>query len=184
MDAAITKLAQARELDPLTPYISSTLAYLYHLARRPDEAIVQLQRMIALDPNFIVARYTLGQAYEQKGRYEQALAEFNEAQRLDQQGWVPQAFLAHTYAVSGKPDEARRRLAELEQSAQQRHIDAYSIGVIYAGLREKERAFEWFEKSYQARSEELLFIKVDPRIDSLRADPRYADLLRRLQLAP
>src|SRR5262249_39802240 len=104
--------------------------------------------------------------------------------RLDPKSWVPPALLAHAYAAWGKRDEAQRRLAELKRNAQQRQVDPYTIGVIYAGLGEKEQAFEWFEKSYQARSEEVLFIKVDPRVDRLRADPRYADLLRHLNLAP
>jgi serine/threonine-protein kinase len=184
LDEAIATLKQARELDPLTPYISSALAWVNYLARRPDEAIAQLQKMISMDPNFLVARYTLGLAYQQKGMYEQAIAEFNEAQRLDPESWAPAAFIAHAHAAWGKRGEAQRGLDELKRIAQQKHVDPYNIGVIHAALGEKDQAFEWFEKAFQARSEELLFLKVDPKMDSLRSDARYADLLRRLKLAP
>ncbi len=184
LDEAIAAITRARELDPLTPYTSSTLAWIHYLARRPDEAISQLQKMIRMDPSFLVARYTLGLAYEQKGMYEQAIAEFNEAQRLDPESWAPAAFIAHTYALWGKRDEARRGLDELKLSAERRHVDPYHIGLIHAALGEKDQALQWFEKALQVRSEELLFLKVDPKTDSLRSDARYADLLRRLKLAP
>jgi serine/threonine-protein kinase len=116
--------------------------------------------------------------------YEQAIAEFNEAQRLDPESWAPAAFIAHAHAAWGKRGEAQRGLDELKRIAQQKHVDPYNIGVIHAALGEKDQAFEWFEKAFQARSEELLFLKVDPKMDSLRSDARYADLLRRLKLAP
>jgi serine/threonine-protein kinase len=106
LDEAIAEMRRARELDPLTPYISSYLAYLYYLARQPDEAITQSQKMIRMDPNFLAAHYTLGLAYQQKGMFEQAVAEFNETQRLDPESWGPSALLAHAYAVWGKRDEA------------------------------------------------------------------------------
>lgn len=184
LDEAIAAMSRARELDPLTPMISSNLAYFHYLARRPDEAITQLRKMINMDPGFLVARYTLGLAYQQKGMYEQAIAEFNEAQRLDPESWAPVAFIAQTHAAWGKRDEAQRGLDELKRITQQKHVDPYNIGVIHAALGENNQAFEWFEKAFQARSEELLFLKVDPRIDSLRADARYPDMLRRLKLAP
>jgi hypothetical protein len=72
----------------------------------------------------------------------------------------------------------------LKRSAEQRHVDPYHIGLIHGALGEKGQAFEWFEKALQIRSEELLFLKVDPKMDSLRSDARYTELLRRLKLAP
>ncbi|HQR33635.1 MAG TPA: protein kinase [Blastocatellia bacterium] len=184
VDEAIAAMTRARDLDPLTLFNGSTLAWGYYLARRNDEAIAQLQKMIGMEPNFFVARFTLGLAYEQKGMYEQAIAEFNEAQRIDPESWVPSAFLAQVYAIKGNRAEVQRRLEELKRNALQKHVDSYNIGVIHAALGEKDQAFEWLEKAFQAKSEELMFIKVDPRIDSLRSDARYADLLRRLKLAP
>ncbi|MBS1790615.1 MAG: protein kinase [Acidobacteria bacterium] len=183
MDEAIAAMTRAAELDPLTLYNGSTLAWAHYLARRNDEAIAQLQKMIRMEPDFFVARYTLGLACELKGMYEQAIAEFNEAQRIDPESWVPSAFLAHVYALAGKRGETLKRLEELKRNAQERHVDSYNIGIIYAALGEKDQAFEWLEKAFQAKSEELLFLKVDPKADSLRSDARYADLLRRLKLS-
>ncbi|MFN0108788.1 MAG: tetratricopeptide repeat protein [Blastocatellia bacterium] len=183
MDEAIAAMTRARDLDPLTSYNSSTLAWAHYLARRNDEAIVQLQKMIRMEPNFFVTRYTLGLAYEQKGMYELAIAEFNEAQRIDPESWAPSAFLAHAYALAGNRGEAQRRLEELKRNAQKKHVDSYNIGIIHAALGEKDQAFEWLEKAFQAKSEELMFIKVDPKIDSLRSDTRFKDLLRRMRLS-
>lgn len=183
MDEAIAAMTRANELDPLTLYNGSTLAWAHYLARRNDEAVSQLQKLTRMEPNFFVGRYTLGLAYEQKRMYEQAIAEFNEAQRIDPESWVPSAFIAHVYAVVGKPGETLKRLEELKRDAQKKHVDAYNIGIIYAALGEKDQAFEWLEKAFQIKSEELLFLKVDPKVDSLRSDARYADLVRRLKLS-
>jgi Flp pilus assembly protein TadD len=183
-DEALASITHAQKLDPLTPFISANRAFFHYIARQSDEAIAQLQQMIKMDPNFLVAHYTLGLAYVQKGMFEQAVAELNEAQRLDPEAWAPTAFLAQAYAAWGKRDEAEKRLEDLKRSVIEKHIDPYNIGVIHAALGEKDHAFEWFEKAYGIRSEEMLFLKVDPRVDKLRSDPRYLDLLRRLNLAP
>ncbi|MGH9936587.1 MAG: protein kinase domain-containing protein [Blastocatellia bacterium] len=181
---AIAEVNRARELDPLTPYINSTLAYFYYLSRQPDEAIARLQKMIQTDPNFPVAYYTLASAYVQKRMYEQAVAAIEKARSLDpEQPFAPQ-FLGHAYALSGKTNEARRIIRDLKEKENQRNVDPVFMAVIHAAMGEKDQAFELLEKAYQMRSEELLLIKVEPRLDPLRSDPRFTDLLRRLNLAP
>jgi tetratricopeptide (TPR) repeat protein len=182
-EEAITELTRARELDPLTPWVSTNLAYFYYLARRYDEAITQLRKIIETDPNFPVAHYTLGLAYEQKGMFAEAIAECNQARLLDPKLPFLLSYLGHAYAVSGKRDEARRMLEELKKSAKQTYVDLYYVAIIYVGLGETDQAFAWLEKAYQERSENLLALKVDPVFDSLRSDPRFADLLRRLNLS-
>jgi len=184
LDDAIAQITRARELDPLTPYTSSTLAFYYYLARRPDEALAQLQKLIDMDPNFAVGHYTLGLAYEQKGMYEQALAAFNQARLLDPENPYPLALLGHLYAVSGKRGEAQKIIDELKARSKQRHVDPMFMARIYAGLGEKDLAFEWLEKAYQVRSEEILILKVTPHFDNLHSDPRFAALLRRVGLEP
>jgi hypothetical protein len=99
-------------------------------------------------------------------------------------GSAGSAAFAHVYAVSGQPGEARKLLAQLQQLAQQRYVSADAIALIHAGLGEQEQAFAWLDKAYTERSSGLVFLKVEPRFDSLRADPRFADLLRRMKLAP
>ncbi|HQR33633.1 MAG TPA: tetratricopeptide repeat protein, partial [Blastocatellia bacterium] len=182
MTEAIAKMTKARELDPLTSWVSTNLAWFYYLARQPDEAIEQLRKIITTDPNFIVARYTLGMAYEQKGMFEAAINEFNQARRLDPKCCMVQ--LGHVYAISGKRAEAQQMLDELMKQAQQPNFNPYDIAPIYAGLGEKDPSFAWLEKAREYRAESLLFLKVDPWLDSLRADQRYTEMLRRLNLSP
>jgi hypothetical protein len=80
--------------------------------------------------------------------------------------------------------QARRILEKLLEHSRRDFVDSYAIGVIHAGLGEKDKAFEWLEKAYQERSEELLFLKVEPVLDPLRADPRFQSLIRRIGLPP
>ncbi|HEX4948671.1 MAG TPA: protein kinase [Blastocatellia bacterium] len=184
LEEAIAALTRARELDPLAPYISANIAWVHYLAHRPDEAIEQLKKMISLEPGYFVAHYTLGLAYEQKGMHEEARAEFKEAQRLDPESFSPAACMAYSQARWGSQPEARRHLEELIRSAARRHVDPYTIAVIQAALGEQEQASLWIEKAFQIRSEELLFIKVDPRADRLRTAPRFPAWLQRLHLTP
>ena len=90
--------------------------------------------------------------------------------------------LGHVYAVTGKKSEARTLLDELKQLSAQEYVPATSIALIYAGLGEKDQAFAWLEKGYEEHAFQLQWLKVEPRWDSLRSDPRFADLLRRIGL--
>ena len=182
MDEAIKETAEAQRLDPLPPWRATNLAWMYYLARRNDEAIVQFRKILELEPNSAVTHYSLGLAYEQKGMFEQAIAEFLKARGIDKNCNECLAFLGHADAVSGKREQARRTLEELLELSREHHVDPYHFGIIYAGLGEAGKAFEWFEKAYRARSEELLFLKVEPRLDPIRADPRFKSLVRRIGL--
>ena len=183
---AIREAAEATRLDPLSPLRATNLAWLYHLGRRTDEAIARCRKILELDPNTPVAHYTLAQAYEQKKMFTQAIAEYQRARTLDpncdQDTCL--ASLAHTYAVSGDKRQALDALAQFMSLSRKAYIDPFYVGLVYAGLGDKDRAFEWFEKSFQARSEELLFIKVEPRLDSLHSDGRFKSLVRRIGLPP
>jgi tetratricopeptide (TPR) repeat protein len=126
----------------------------------------------------------LGWAYERKGMYEEAIAEFRAA--LDLPGdCEASAALGHAYAVSGRADEARKVLEELTRRSKGAPNPA-CLAVIYAGLGDKDRAFDWLNKTFEDedRRNKLSFIKVDPIFDGLRPDPRYAALLRRMRLGP
>jgi hypothetical protein len=92
--------------------------------------------------------------------------------------------LGHAYAVSGQGTAARELLQKLEQLSKERYISTYGMALIYVGLSEKDRALESLEKAYRRRSTWLVHLKVDPRLDPLRADPRFAGLVRRVGLAP
>jgi tetratricopeptide (TPR) repeat protein len=95
------------------------------------------------------------------------------------------ALLGHTYAVSGNREEALKVLTQLQEISKSRYVSTYSFAALYAGLREKDQAFKWLEKSYQDRSfGDIGYIKVDPLLDNLRSDPRFTELVRRMGLQP
>jgi tetratricopeptide (TPR) repeat protein len=111
----------------------------------------------------------------------EAFAEIAQARQLDGNPWTL-ADLGHAYAVSGKRAETEKVLAELMKQAQERYVSKYFIARIYAALGEKDKAFEWMERAYSDRDESETWLKVDPMMDDLHSDPRYASLLARLGL--
>jgi Serine/threonine protein kinase len=181
-DEAIAAMTRARTLDPLSDLINASLGWFYYLARRDQEALAWSRRLVALDPKLAPAHYNLGMVYEQMGRYSEAVAAFKEAKNLDPTNWPTSALLCHGYASSGDRLRAHPLLLELTQQATRGSLDPVWIGLIHAALGDKERAFAWLEKAYQARSDTLLFLKVDPKYDSLRSDPRFSELVKRLNL--
>jgi len=162
--------------------MATNLAWIYSLARRQNEAIALYRKVLEFDPDTPVTHYSLGLAYEQKRTFGPAIAEFEKALVNNDRCDDCLAHLGHAYAVSGKPDEARRILSELLERAAHHHVDECNLAVIYTGLGERDKAFEWLEKAYQERSEVVLMLKVEPRYDPIRADPRFVNLMRRIGL--
>ncbi len=181
---AIAKMTEARSLDPLTPFVSASLAWSQYVARQYDQSISESQRILQAHPDFHVAHYNLGLAFEQKHMYAQAIAEFDAARRLDPESPHTLSLLGHAYAVSGDSDLAREVLDQLKQMAEQKTVNPFYFALVYLGLGEKDQAFAELEQAADFRSEELLVLKVDPRFDGLRSDPRFEGLLRRMNLAP
>jgi eukaryotic-like serine/threonine-protein kinase len=181
-DDAIAAMTRARNLDPLSDLIAATQGWFYYLARRYEEALAWSRRLVELDPKLVAARYNLGMVYGQIGRHNEAVAAFQEARNLDPTNWPISALLCHDYASSGDRRQAEQLLPELTQHAMQGRLDPVWIGLIYAALGDKELSFIWLDKAYRVNSDNLLFLKVDPKFDSLRSDPRFSDLMRRLKL--
>jgi TolB-like protein/Tfp pilus assembly protein PilF len=184
MDEAVREAAEAHRLDPLPPLTATHLAWTNYMARHIDEAITQYRKIQELDPNAAVTHFSLGLAYEQKGMFDQATAEFLKAAANDSDQAPSLLFLGHVYGVSGKREEARSALEKLLELSRQRYVDPFYFGMVHLGLGETTKAFEFFEKAYHDRSEELLLLKVDPRFDGVRSDPRYRSLVRRIGLPP
>jgi serine/threonine protein kinase/TolB-like protein/Flp pilus assembly protein TadD len=178
---AIREIRQASELDPLSLEINSDLGLSFFFARRYDQAIEQFQKAIEMDPNSIWTRFFLGWACEQKGDFPEAFAQYRKAASLDDSPLI-MAALGHTYVMSGQRDEALRVLAEMKELSVHRHVSSYHFAIIHAALGDREQAFEWLEKAYETRSEALVWLKVDPRLDALRTDSRFIDLQRRVGL--
>jgi len=185
IDEALAEIKRALELDPLSVYDNTNLGGYLYKARRYDQAIRQFQMTLEMDPNLLQAHRWLGQVYESKEMYGEAIAEFQKAIVLG--GVYPPSLanLAHAYAVSGRRGQALRvlsRLKELELSKQE-YVSAYDLAVIYTGLGEKDQAFKSLERAYEQRDGWMAFwLKTDPRLDSLRADQRFASFLQRIGL--
>lgn len=180
-DKALEEMRQAQELDPLSLIINANFGKTYFNARRYDEAIQQLRKTVDIDQSFFVAHHYLGSAYAMKGDFSAALSEYQKAQQLNDDPHVV-ALLGRLYAVTGKRDEALKTLAQLKSLATQRYVADYSVALVYAGLGEKDQAFTLLEKSYRDHTVDMLTLYYDPLIDSLRSDPRFADLERRVGL--
>jgi serine/threonine protein kinase/TolB-like protein/Flp pilus assembly protein TadD len=181
-DEAIAQTKLAAELDSTSLIIRSHFGFVYFFAHRYDDSIVACQKALELDPSFFAARRYLGQAYAQKGKYDQSVSEFQKAVAASGGSPLMRAELANTLAIAGKKDEAEKILADLKRLSGERYFSAYHIALIYAGLGDKGEAFNWLEKAFEQRADYLVFLKVDPRFDTLHNDARFASLLSRIGL--
>jgi eukaryotic-like serine/threonine-protein kinase len=174
----------AQELEPLSLIINFEVGLASYFSRNYDQAIDQFQKTLELDANFPPPHTFLAAAYEQKGMFEEAIAAFQRAITVTKGAdkTLAMASLGHVYAVSGKKTEARKTLAELQRLSEHSYVPATDVALVYAGLGEKDKAFAWLDKAYEEHSFSLSNLKVEPRFDPLRSDPRYADLLRRIGL--
>ncbi len=152
----------------------------YHL--RNYKAMIEVGRQsVASDPNSWLDHYLLGVGYEGSGQILEAIPEYQKAVELSESDQDPTASLAHAYAATGRTAEAKKKIREWRRESEISYVSPYMIATVYAGLGDKEKAFEFLEKTYQERSSDLpYFLKADLRIDNLRSDPRFHDLLRRM----
>ena len=137
-----------------------------------------------MEPNFPVVRNWLSWSYEQKGMRDEAIAA-DLKQKTTGGKFSPEFVTAmkETYAASGWTGYWRKALENSEQESGTAHAGAYSLAQIYARLGDKDQAFVWLQRAYNEHSIWMIWLKVDPTVDSLRLDPRFHDLLQRLHLA-
>jgi serine/threonine protein kinase/tetratricopeptide (TPR) repeat protein len=180
---ALEQGKRALELEPLSSNHNAQMGRLLYQARRYDQAARQLQESLELDPNYVQTYLYLGWVYEQLGKYEEAIAALQKAFDLSGGESETSGALGHAYAVSGKRREAEAFLVTLKERSKQHYIAPFDVALVYAGLGSKSSTLEWLEKAYDDRSTWLTWIKVDPRFDIVRDDPRYRDLLRRMNLS-
>jgi serine/threonine protein kinase/Tol biopolymer transport system component/Tfp pilus assembly protein PilF len=182
LDEAITRIQHALELDPLSLAAGSNIGLLFYLARRYDDALDHFQRHLEMDGSFVYTYWELGLTSEQCGRYDEAIGAFQKAIALSGTSTLPRALLARTYALAGRKNEASKLLDELCELPAQTYVSPYRIAAAHAALGDKDRAFKWLEYAYESREGWLIWLAVDPVVDSLRSDKRFADLLHRIGL--
>jgi len=182
MDEAIQEAERALELDPLSVIINRDVALVFLYARQTDRSIEQYEKTIELDPAFALAHQGLGRAYLQKGMQEEAIRHLKRAAQLSGDSVAVLSALAHAHAVAGDKDEACAILKKLLERSAVAYVPPSSIAVIYVGLGDSEQAFAWLDKAYAIRDEGLLMVNVHPVFEPLHPDPRFRDLLRRMNL--
>lgn len=181
-DEALAEAKAALALDPISVVANNYLARAHYFARRIDQAIDTSRTILEMDPNFSVAHLRLGRAYSTKGMYHEAILEFQKFERLS--GDVPLAIasIGNALARSGDQPGAIRALKELQTLSREKRVPAICLVLVYIGLGDKDQAIAWLENAYNERSDFLLVLNVDPLFDPLRSDPRFQDLLRRMNL--
>ena len=164
--------------------MSTHLAEHFHLARRDDLAIAQLKRALELSPRFPTAHVLLGEAYEEQRRYPEAEREYRSMEDAFAGTSRVKAALARVHALTGRRAQALDELADLARDQPGRYVAPHDLAWGYAALGDRDRAMQWLEKAYAERSSALACVKVEPLFDPLRADSRFADLVRRVGLSP
>jgi len=180
-DEAISHVRRAQELDPVDPFIAANVAFTYYNARRYDEAEAEAHKALELDSLHFVPHWNIGLVRSARGDYDAAIAELELALDLAGGAIEPLPGLGFAYARAGRRAEAKEVLRQLKDMAETDYVAASYVALVYAGLDENDLAFEWLERAYQERDILLLWISF-PLFDSLRPDPRFRELERKIGL--
>ena len=178
-DEAITQTTKANDLDPLSLIITVHSGWPHYFARDYDTAIHRFRKALDLDENFVPAEGWLGMALGQQQRYTEAIDTFQRALEVDR---IPilLAMLGHTHAIAGHRAQAEEVLTTLEYESKSRYISPYDLAVIHAGLGDRDAALHELQRAYEDRSAWMVFLNVDPRLDRLREEGAFGDLIARL----
>ena len=181
-DEAQVVFAKAASLDPLSAGIGTDMGFSLYYNKQYDHAEEALRAALKLNPNFPLARIWLGRVYQVKKMYDQSIDEYKKAITV-MSGWpVAYAQIGNVYGVSGNHQHARVILDSLNSFATKKFVTSYGMALVYAGLGEKTKVYEWLNKAYDERSHWLVWLKTDPRWDEFRSDPQFAELLARISL--
>jgi DNA-binding winged helix-turn-helix (wHTH) protein/TolB-like protein len=178
---AANEIRRAREIDPINPLFSAMEGQILFFAGREADSSVVLQSVIDLDPNFWLAHLFMTRNYLSKGMYDQALASVNKAKNLTHGNAEATGTVGYILAKMGRTDEAKQVLGELE-SRKDKPFLSYAAAQVYLGLGDKNRALELLEQAFQQREPLMVFLKVEPKWNDLRSEPRFIDLMKRLYL--
>lgn len=178
LDEALSEIIRAQRLDPMSVIVIRDVGMHQYYAGNYEAAIQYAQSALALDSEFVPAHRLLGLVHLKQGRFKEAISELQGVVARTNSG-RDRALLAQAYAIGGDRVEASRLLKELIKENQ---VSPYYIAVVYAGLGDKDRAFEFLDKAYREQASMLQYLKIHPTLESLRADPRFRELARRISL--
>lgn len=179
-DEALVEIRHAHELDPLSLIISTAVGRVLHFQRRYEDAIEQCRRTLDMDAQFLQARLDLGMACAQAGRHDEAIAQFESALPPRDPRSVMRAVLGHVYGRAGRTAQAEELLQDLEHRYRRGDASSYDLSLVLVGLGRAGEALDWLERACETRSGLLVYLKVEPMFDSLRVEPRFVSLMRRL----
>jgi TolB-like protein/Tfp pilus assembly protein PilF len=181
-DEALAEIKRAHELDPVSPIISTAVGRILHFAHQYDEAIDQCLRTVQLNPQFPGAYFDVGISYTAKGMYSEAIAASKKLRELSGDPKRGLMELAWVYGHMGDRGRAMECLEELKKLSKTEDLPRLPLAVVYIGLGEVEKAFELIEEGYGARDTNLLYLQCEPVFDPIREDPRFQDVLHRMNL--
>ncbi|HYR84898.1 MAG TPA: tetratricopeptide repeat protein [Terriglobia bacterium] len=174
IDDALAAVRRAQTIEPLAPIFSANIGMIYYYGRRYDEAVMQLQATLEMDPGFDHARSVLGRTYLRLGDNRRAIEEFKRRRTITI-GSVADLPAAH--ALAGHRDKTIAELRHLLATARKRYVSPYDLATIYAALDDTHRAIDWLARAVEIRDPTIPLLPIDPALDSLRADPRFIDLV-------
>jgi len=180
---AIEAMLKAVSLDPLSMYIRTGAGDAYYYAREYERSVIHYRMALELDPRFDGAHTDLARSLEALGRFDEARSEYEEGRRLSGGVAGPSFGLAHLESASGNTAEARRILAELTAARAHRVVSAWGIAALHASLGDADDAFRWLETAIEERAAGMILLRVHPRLDPIRRDPRYWPMVERMGLA-
>jgi tetratricopeptide (TPR) repeat protein len=178
-DEALVELRNALQIDPSSLNVQTNIGWALYISGRMDEAASQIRQVIARDPTFARAHLNLGEILEEQGRHEEAIASIQRARELSKDPLAEMA-LGHALASAGRRADAEKVATDLEEKVRQKQVSPFLPAVVYAGLKDNDKAFYWLERAYQERSNWLALIKVGRRLKGLSGDPRFDDLIKRI----
>ncbi len=183
-DEALAEVQRAQQLDPLSPIISLASAYWYLRAGQRDEAIRRLRDTVSLFPEFADAYVVLGDANVANGAYQEGIIAYQKARSLSGASAAEGAALAQAYAKAGIRGYYLWELQRLREEAKHRYVRAWAFALIFADLGEKDQALSYLERAYEDRDYRIGSLRLEARFDSLRSDPRFQALVRRMNFPP
>ena len=188
------EIEEAHKLDPLSPIIGANTGLYSYYEHNYDDAIAKYKSTLESDPDFWVARHYLALAYVQKGKYQEAIAELRKLIKAPESGPVSDkvvaaeteasASLGFAYGLGGRQREARAILRQLETLSQRRYVSPLYFAIVYAGLKETDKAIDYLNKAFDARHPGLVLIRIEPMFDGLRGDERFKQLIKRFEPIP